>query len=195
MGRQSSKAIAKTKLVLLENKEVRLKFEAESLWNEQPVVFYLLRRPGCILCRYQARELWDHLEPQLQSLGIRLVCVIHEYLQAEVRLFSPKYWPGEIYHDEDRELFKFLGGGKVRRACPLSAFNPFHSFWKEVSLAKTKVKEYNYVGEKFILGGVLIVNSKANGGEVLLTQVEKEIGRPPSLPDILSVLSQLPCAK
>jgi hypothetical protein len=108
----------------------------------------------------------------------------------QVRAFSPTYWPGEIYHDENRELFRFLGGGKIKRANPLSVLNPFHSLWKEVSVAKTKVKDYNYVGEKSILGGVLVVNSKANGAEVLLTQIEKEIGRPPSLPDILTVLTQ-----
>jgi hypothetical protein len=91
MERQSSKAIAKTKLVLLRDKDVNLQLEAESLWNEHPVVFLLLRRPGCILCRYQARELWDHLQPQLHGMGVRLVCVIHEYLQAEVNSYLPKH--------------------------------------------------------------------------------------------------------
>jgi len=40
MERQSSKAIAKTKLVLLRDKDVNLQLEAESLWNEHPSFSY-----------------------------------------------------------------------------------------------------------------------------------------------------------
>ncbi|KAF5827455.1 hypothetical protein DUNSADRAFT_625 [Dunaliella salina] len=33
-------------------------FKASALWKQGPVVLVMLRRTGCVLCRYQARELW-----------------------------------------------------------------------------------------------------------------------------------------
>ncbi|GAX76133.1 hypothetical protein CEUSTIGMA_g3576.t1 [Chlamydomonas eustigma] len=62
------------------------------MWRNGPVVLLMLRRPGCALCRYQAREMRDYLTPQLDLLGVRMVCVILEEKKNEVYSFCPAYW-------------------------------------------------------------------------------------------------------
>jgi hypothetical protein len=47
--------------------------------------------------------------------------------------------PGEVYFDTKKELFKVLGGGKLRKASLLKLLNPFHQYWKNLADAKKKV--------------------------------------------------------
>lgn len=44
-----------------------------------------------VLCRAEARSLYA-LKPDLDKLGVRLVCVVHEGLPAEIKAFWPDYW-------------------------------------------------------------------------------------------------------
>jgi hypothetical protein len=129
--------------------------------------------------------MWDYLKPQLDLLGVKMVCVILEDKENEVNTFYPAYWPGEVYCDTKKELFKVLGGGKLRKASLLKLLNPFHQYWKNLADAKKKIKEQNFNGHKLILGGVMVIDKKDNGGHVLHMQVEKDIGQPPSIPKVL----------
>lgn len=48
--------------------------ELQSLWAEQPVVLFFLRRFGCQVCRWMASEI-SRLEPELRASGVALVGV------------------------------------------------------------------------------------------------------------------------
>jgi len=138
------------------------------------VVIMLLRRPGCILCRYQARELWLGLKNPLERLGLDIVCVVHEWMDAEVAAFKP-YWPGAVYLDKDKQLFKFIGGGALLQASALPLLNPFSGVWRRILAARKRVKQYNLVGNGWVMGGVMV--AKAGGGLTYL-HVERELGLP-----------------
>lgn len=46
--------------------------ELQSLWKDQPVVLFFLRRFGCQICRWTAAEI-SKLEPELRASGVALV--------------------------------------------------------------------------------------------------------------------------
>lgn len=48
------------------------KVELQSLWHDQPVVLFFLRRFGCQVCRWTAAEI-SKLEPDLRANGVALV--------------------------------------------------------------------------------------------------------------------------
>jgi hypothetical protein len=57
---------------------------AATLWAKQPVLFFVLRRPGCVLCRDTAKKVWG-ARGAFEAAGVRLACIAHEWLPAEVR--------------------------------------------------------------------------------------------------------------
>ncbi|KAF5834405.1 hypothetical protein DUNSADRAFT_8960 [Dunaliella salina] len=156
-------------------------FKASALWKSSPVVLVLLRRPGCVLCRYQARELWLGLKNQLEKLGVRMVCIVHEWIDREVEAFTP-YWPGETYFDKEKDFFKFIGNGKLLTASPWSLLNPFSSTWGHIAKAKKSVKQHNLVGNGLIKGGVVIIKK---GGNFTYIHIEKELGLPAPLHEVM----------
>jgi len=44
-----------------------------------------------VLCRAEAKSLYA-LKPDTDKLGVRMVCVVHEGLPAEIKAFWPDYW-------------------------------------------------------------------------------------------------------
>jgi hypothetical protein len=66
---------------------------------------------GCILCRDEASKLWAQHE-QLEAAGMRVVCVVKEWVEAEMAAFLPKYWGGsDVYLDADMAFYKVRAGG------------------------------------------------------------------------------------
>lgn len=55
------------------------KVELQSLWQNQPVVVFFLRRFGCQVCRWMASEI-SKLEPDLRANGVSLAGVGPEEL-------------------------------------------------------------------------------------------------------------------
>ena len=102
--------------------------KASELWREQPVVILAVRRPGCQLCRAEVSEL-QGIKPQLDKAGVRLVAVLHEEREEQVAEFKSEFWPGELFLDETKEVFKAVGGGQVRRGSLLAFLNPFSRIW------------------------------------------------------------------
>lgn len=58
--------------------------KAKQLWERQPAFVYCIRRPGCVLCRDEAQKLWKEHQT-LQEAGMKVVCVVHEWIDREVR--------------------------------------------------------------------------------------------------------------
>jgi hypothetical protein len=153
---------------------------ASSLWADgRPVVLYLLRRPGCVLCRATAAKLWAAAEAVTEAAGggqARMVCVAHEWLPAEIAAFREGYWPGPIYKDEAKALFSALGSGAVRRASMLSLLNPLSRMWGHAKAAKAAGAEGNLTGDGLTLGGAMVVV----GGVPVWTFQERQFGDAPT---------------
>ena len=60
------------------------------------------RDASAVLCREEAQNLWAK-KPDFDKLGVRLVAVFKEWLQAEIDEFSAKFWHNEeLYLDEEK---------------------------------------------------------------------------------------------
>jgi hypothetical protein len=46
------------------------------------------RRPGCVLCRDEAQKLWKE-QQALSDAGLKVVCVVHEWIDREVSASKP----------------------------------------------------------------------------------------------------------
>uniref|UniRef100_A0A3B3U8T7 Prostamide/prostaglandin F synthase n=1 Tax=Poecilia latipinna TaxID=48699 RepID=A0A3B3U8T7_9TELE len=71
--------LAKVGKNLLKSADSGEKVELQSLWQDQPVVVFFLRRFGCQVCRWMASEI-SKLEPDLRANGVSLVGVGPEEL-------------------------------------------------------------------------------------------------------------------
>jgi hypothetical protein len=161
---------------------------ASSLWSDgRPVAIYLLRRPGCVLCRATAKKLWEVEAAITAAAGggaDRLVCVAHEWLPAEIAAFREGYWPGPIYKDEGKALFAALGDGKVRRSSVAALLNPFSRMWSHGREAKKLGAEGNLVGDGLTMGGVAVVR----GGRLVWAFKEEQFGDAPSPEDVVAAV-------
>jgi len=162
---------------------------ASKLFSTQPALLMVIRRPGCHLCRYQSRELWQGCSAKLKQLGLRLVAVVSVWDEKEITSFR-RFWPGEILLDKDLDIFKVLGGGKLSRAPIGKLFNPFSSVVRQIAKAMTSV-DGNTVGVgASYKGGVMVVQK---GGQLEFMHVEKELGFPASHKDILEAAQKVAC--
>ncbi|KAG2500213.1 hypothetical protein HYH03_001791 [Edaphochlamys debaryana] len=146
---------------------------AKTLWENGPVAVLVLRRPGCVLCRDEAQRLWER-RAAFERLGVKLVCVVHEWIQREVDAFSPGFWPGPLYHDPSKSFYGALNGGTPLRGSLMPLLNPFGSVWKRIRSAASRVKEHNVIGDGLIMGGAMVV--RQGDGGVAWTHLEAEIG-------------------
>uniref|UniRef100_A0AC11B500 Peroxiredoxin like 2B n=1 Tax=Ovis aries TaxID=9940 RepID=A0AC11B500_SHEEP len=81
--------------------------ELRSLWQEQACVVAGLRRFGCMVCRWIARDL-SNLKGLLDQHGVRLVGVGPEALGLQ-EFLDGGYFAGELYLDESKQFYKELG--------------------------------------------------------------------------------------
>lgn len=159
---------------LRRSKEDAAAFPASDLWKDSPVLLVVLRRPGCLLCREQAVKLWSE-RAQFEASGVKLVCVVHEWIQREIDGFAPKYWGGELYYDEGKAFYAAVHGGKVKKGSLLALLNPLGEAWKNMKRAKGSglVEESNMNGDGLTLGGLMIFKK---GGDVAYSYPEKTFG-------------------
>ena len=173
--------------------------KASELWREQPVVILAVRRPGCQLCRAEASRLHS-IKPQLDQAGVRLVAVLHEEREEQVLEFRSEFWPGELFLDENKEVFKAVGGGALRRGSLTSFLNPFSRIWCALRprdsrgglqsrlltahARRTHVKNSNFVeksnlvGDGLTFGGLLVV--RRDGTVQYAFQVRSSCAPPPA---------------
>uniref|UniRef100_A0A8C7CG24 Prostamide/prostaglandin F synthase n=1 Tax=Neovison vison TaxID=452646 RepID=A0A8C7CG24_NEOVI len=81
--------------------------ELRSLWREQACVVAGLRRFGCSVCRWIARDL-SSLRGLLDRHGVRLVGVGPEALGLQ-EFLDGGYFSGELYLDESKQFYRELG--------------------------------------------------------------------------------------
>lgn len=146
-----------------------------------------VRRPGCVLCRAQAQRLWAARE-QFEAAGYKVVCIVHEWIEREVKAFTPEYWAGPVYLDTTKQLYKLLHGGEVRKGSLAAFLNPFSQAWKNVRAAKKEVKDSNMVGDGVTMGGMIAI---AKGGAGVELFPELEFGEYPPMEKVLATCRKL----
>lgn len=158
--------------------------ELKSLWQDQPVVLFFLRRFGCQICRWMASEI-SKLEPDLTASGVSLVGIGPEELGLQ-EFKDGGFFKGAIYVDEKKKCYKDLG---FKRYTALSVVPA--ALGKKVRDISSKANaagiQGNFSGDLLQSGGMLIVNK---GGEkvllhfiqdspgdlVLLEEISKAVG-------------------
>ncbi|KAJ1976998.1 hypothetical protein H4R35_002472 [Dimargaris xerosporica] len=89
---------------------------SEALWQHEPALIFVVRRPGCVLCREQALALAARRQLIEEEYGVKMHAVVHEELGALE--FQKEFWKGPLYLDTDKGFFKatnILGGVFVVR--------------------------------------------------------------------------------
>ncbi|KAL4639873.1 hypothetical protein ACB092_03G250200 [Castanea dentata] len=137
--------------------------KASELWRDKPAVLLCIRRPGCIMCRAEAHQLYAK-KPIFDALGVQLFAVLHEQIDSEVKDFWPRYWGGAVLFDRGMEFFEVLGGGKLLKEKFLSGFvfNP-RAIANYKRAKAMGIIEQNFRGEGEVKGGLFILGSGKSG--------------------------------
>ncbi|KAF9955829.1 hypothetical protein BGZ72_003384 [Mortierella alpina] len=143
---------------------------AHEIWKNQPAVVIVIRRPGCQFCREEARILDANREVIEKSMGMRMVCVVHEKGGSDI--FKNEFWHGDVYFDQEKGFYKALGGGKLRTGGWEQLIRP--SFWGNFIRNKRSGVQGNFEGEGHILGGLLVVHAGERG--IAYEHIEKVWG-------------------
>lgn len=142
----------------------------------------------CVMCRAEAHQLYSR-KPIFDAMGIQLMAVINEHIDAEVRAFWPRYWGGIVVVDEQREFFKALGQGELPREGFVTGFLLNAAAKANYKRAKATGVEGNYTGEGTIKGGLFIMRP-GNGG-VAYQFIERNFGDWAPLEEVLEVCGNI----
>uniref|UniRef100_A0A2K5EJN8 Prostamide/prostaglandin F synthase n=1 Tax=Aotus nancymaae TaxID=37293 RepID=A0A2K5EJN8_AOTNA len=153
--------------------------ELRSLWRERACVLAGLRRFGCAVCRWIARDL-SSLAGLLEQHGLRLAGVGPEALGLQ-EFLDGGYFAGELYLDESKQLYKELG---FKRILPAALEKPVCSAHSRQ--AKATGIQGNLSGDLLQSGGLLVVSK--GGDKVLLHFVQKSPGDHVPREHILQIL-------
>ncbi|KAM7422833.1 hypothetical protein PAMA_010730 [Pampus argenteus] len=168
---------------LLKSSDTGESIELQSLWQDQAVVVFFLRRFGCQVCRWMASEI-SKLEPDLKARGVALVGVGPEEFGLK-EFQEAGFFKGSIYVDEQKKSYKDLG---FKRYSALSVVPA--ALGKKVRDVAAKANaegiQGNFSGDLLQSGGMLVV---AKGGEkVLLHFIQDSPGDYVALEDISNAL-------
>ncbi|KAF3432253.1 hypothetical protein FNV43_RR26992 [Rhamnella rubrinervis] len=162
--------------------------KASELWRDRPAVLLCIRRPGCIMCRAEAHQLYSK-KPIFDALGIQLIAVLHEHIESEVKDFWPRYWGGAVIFDRGMGFFKALGGGELLKEKFLSGFIFNPRAIANYRRAKAMGIKQNLKGEGEIKGGLFIVGSGRSG--IAYQFIERNFGdwAPPA--EVIEICTQM----
>ncbi|XP_037684649.1 prostamide/prostaglandin F synthase isoform X2 [Choloepus didactylus] len=167
----SSLDLARVGACVLQNAVTGEAVELRSLWQERACVVAGLRRFGCLVCRWIARDL-SGLQGLLEQHGVRLVGVGPEALGLQ-EFLEGGYFSGELYLDESKRFYKELGFKRYNSLSILPA-----ALGKPVRDVAAKAKaaglQGNLSGDLLQSGGLLVVSK--GGEKVLLHFVQKSPG-------------------
>ncbi|KAI5081237.1 hypothetical protein GOP47_0004420 [Adiantum capillus-veneris] len=162
--------------------------KASDIWMSRPTIIFCIRRPGCVMCRAEAHQLYSR-KPIFDAMGVQLVAVLNELIDAEVKSFWPRFWGGMIFVDKDRDFFKAMAGGRLVKESFVTGFlcNPVSR--ANFKRAKASGIHNNLNGGHLVKGGVLVVR-KGRGG-VAYQFVERNFGDWAPLEEVIEVCSKL----
>ncbi|KAG9481943.1 prostamide/prostaglandin F synthase [Eleutherodactylus coqui] len=136
--------------------------ELQLLWRENTTVLFFLRRFGCQVCRWTAKEV-SKLQESFNANQIRLIGIGPERVGLQ-EFVNGKYFTGELYLDESKQSYKELGFKRYNALSIVPA-----ALGKKVRDVVTKANadgvQGNFSGDLLQSGGMLIVSK---GGEKVL---------------------------
>ncbi|KAF5206364.1 Redox-regulatory protein [Thalictrum thalictroides] len=162
--------------------------KASGLWRDKPVILLCIRRPGCIMCRAEAHQLYSR-KTFFDALGIQLIAVLHEHIDSEIQDFWPRYWGGVVVLDQNMDFFKALGGGKLLKDKFLTGFVFNPRAIANYKRAKAMGLEQNFRGEGEIKGGLFIVGNGKSG--IAYQFIERNFGDWAPFPEITEICTRL----
>ncbi|KAK8933867.1 hypothetical protein KSP39_PZI015992 [Platanthera zijinensis] len=171
---------------LLEAKSPPMK--ASDLWKDKSTILLCIRRPGCIMCRAEAHQLYSR-KPIFDALGFQLVAVLHEQIESEVKEFWPRYWGGLVVLDQTMGFFKALGGGKLLKDNFLTGFVLNSRALANYKAAKTTEFNHNFRGEGEIKGGMFIIR-RGRGG-VAYQFIERNFGDWAPIAEVVEICTKM----
>ncbi|XP_048229250.1 uncharacterized protein LOC8264644 isoform X2 [Ricinus communis] len=162
--------------------------KASELWRDKPAVLLCIRRPGCIMCRAEAHQLYAK-KPIFDALGVQLIAILHEHIESEVQDFWPRYWGGIVLYDRDMEFFKALGGGQLLKDKFISGFLFNPRAIANYKRAKALRVKNNFKGEGEIKGGLFIVGRGKSG--VAYQFIERNFGDWAPVAEVIEICTKL----
>uniref|UniRef100_A0A672ZZP9 Prostamide/prostaglandin F synthase n=1 Tax=Sphaeramia orbicularis TaxID=375764 RepID=A0A672ZZP9_9TELE len=166
---------------LVKSAETGETVELKSLWQDQPVVLFFLRRFGCQVCRWMASEI-SKLEPDLTASGVSLVGIGPEELGLK-EFKEGGFFKGSLYVDEKKKSYKDLG---FKRYSALSVVPA--ALGKKVRDVITKANavgiQGNFSGDLLQSGGM----PHCGGESILLHFIQDSPGDHVPLEDISKAL-------
>ncbi|KAL4185641.1 hypothetical protein AMTRI_Chr10g6950 [Amborella trichopoda] len=162
--------------------------KASELWHDIPTVLLCLRRPGCVMCRAEAHQLYAR-KPIFDALGFRLIAAFHEQIDSEVSNFWPRYWGGIVVLDKSMGFFKALGGGKLLKDQFVTGFLCNPRAIANYRRAKAMGVENNFNGKGEIKGGLFIIDSGKSG--IAYQFMERNFGDWAPINEVLEICSRM----
>lgn len=162
--------------------------KASDIWASKATVIFCIRRPGCVMCRAEAHQLYSR-KPIFDALGVQLVAVLNEQIDSEVRSFWPRFWGGMIVVDKNREFFKAMGGGVLPKDNLITGFIFNPAARANFRRARTTGIGNNLKGEATIKGGLLII--RPGKGGVAYQFIERNFGDWAPLEEVLEICGNL----
>ncbi|OIS95836.1 PREDICTED: uncharacterized protein LOC109235301 [Nicotiana attenuata] len=162
--------------------------KASELWRDKPAVILCIRRPGCIMCRAEAHQLYAK-KPIFDALGVQLFAVLHEQIESELKDFWPRYWGGVVLFDKSMAFYKALGGGNLLKDRFISGFLFNPRAIANYKRAKAMGVEQNFRGEGEIKGGLFIVGKGKSG--VAYQFIERNFGDWAPLAEVFEICHRL----
>ncbi|GLJ14439.1 hypothetical protein SUGI_0233480 [Cryptomeria japonica] len=162
--------------------------KAGDLWLDKPAVVLCIRRPGCVMCRAEAHQIYAR-KPIFDALGFQLIAVLHEFIDSEVKEFWPRYWGGIVVVDTTKDFFRALGGGKLPKEGFITGFIFNKNAIENYKRAKATGIPMNYKGEGTIKGGMFVMGSGKTG--VAYQFVERNFGDSAPLAEVIEVCNKL----
>ncbi|KAG8568539.1 hypothetical protein GDO81_014055 [Engystomops pustulosus] len=163
--------LAKLGGLLVKNALTGEAVELQSLWRDNTSVFFFLRRFGCQICRWTAKEV-SKLQESFSANQIRLIGIGPENVGLQ-EFVEGKYFSGELYLDESKQSYKELGFKRYNALSVVPA-----ALGKKVRDIVTKANadgvQGNFSGDLLQSGGMLIVSK--GGEKVLLHFVQDSPG-------------------
>ncbi|KAM8927201.1 prostamide/prostaglandin F synthase [Pelodytes ibericus] len=175
--------LARVGSVLVKNALSGETVELGTLWKDQTSVLFFLRRFGCQICRWTAKEV-SKLKESFHSHQISLIGIGPEDVGLK-EFLEGNFFSGDIYLDETKQSYKDLGFKRYNALSVVPA-----ALGKKVRDVTTKANadgiQGNFQGDLLQSGGLLIVSK--GGEKVLLHFIQDSPGDFVPLETIIKVL-------
>ncbi|ONK68241.1 uncharacterized protein A4U43_C05F9160 [Asparagus officinalis] len=162
--------------------------KASELWHDKPAIILCIRRPGCIMCRAEAHQLYSR-KPIFDAMGVQLVAALHEKIESEIKEFWPRYWGGIVILDRGKDFFKALGGGVLLKDKFITGFLLNSRAIANYKRAKAIGLERNFRGEGEIKGGLFIIGNGKRG--IAYQFVERNFGDWAPIAEVLDICRRI----